>query len=259
MRVVFHIISTGGGAGASRTSRYVAEREKDSTREGPGSRPLFNEDQSDLSYRKADRILDPVDGKPEKDDLLHFSVSFEEEDFDKLGDNEKEKQARLKEVIREGMKGMAEELNVERLTWVAGIHRNSDNPHAHVVMRKDAAERGTGREKRIGRIRKSLLPHKEIENGREIIVPGKIGERFLAALERQQSIYLGRNQEQERAQQSWERLVQGIRERREPVQREAGHPKNERARNSEAGIPVQQRQERSWRSRPALDHQSDRR
>ena len=36
MRVVFHIISTGGGGGVSRTTRYIAEREKDPTREGPG-------------------------------------------------------------------------------------------------------------------------------------------------------------------------------------------------------------------------------
>src|ERR1044072_9878803 len=102
----------------------------DPVREGPGPRPLFNEDQERLTYRTAARVLDP-DGRPQKDDLLHFSVSLEEADFEKLGADEKERQARLREVIREGMKGMAQELNVERLTWVGGIHRNSDNPHAH--------------------------------------------------------------------------------------------------------------------------------
>src|SRR5205085_9370979 len=122
MRVVFHIISTGGGGGASRTTRYIAEREKDPTREGPGPRPLFSEDRDDLTYRKADRILDPVDGEPQKEDLIHLSVSFREEDFDKLGRDEKEKQERLREVIREGMRGMADELKVEGFTWVAGIH-----------------------------------------------------------------------------------------------------------------------------------------
>ena len=60
MRVVFHIISTGGGGGVSRATRYIAEREKDPTREGPGPRPLFCEDRDGLTYRKADRILDPV-------------------------------------------------------------------------------------------------------------------------------------------------------------------------------------------------------
>ena len=85
MRVVFHIISTGGGGGVSRATRYIAEREKDPTREGPGPRPLFSEDRDGLTYRKADRILDPVEGQPEKDDLMHLSVSFQEEDFEKLG------------------------------------------------------------------------------------------------------------------------------------------------------------------------------
>src|SRR6185295_16365691 len=98
MRVVFHIISTGGGGGASRATRYIAERDKDPSREGPGARPLFSGDREDLSYRKADRILDPLGGRPEKDDLIHLSLSLEEEDFDKLGSNEKEKQTRLREV-----------------------------------------------------------------------------------------------------------------------------------------------------------------
>ena len=71
-----------------------------------------------------------------------------EEDFDKLGDDEKEKQARFREMIREGMKGMAAELNVEELTWVAGIHRNTENPHAHIVMSKNVIELGTERPKK---------------------------------------------------------------------------------------------------------------
>src|SRR5437763_11851579 len=113
MRVVFHIISTGGGGGVSRTTRYIAEREKDPAREGPGPRPHFSEDRDGLTYRKADRILDPVDGQPQKDDLMHLSVSFQEEDFEKLGKDEKERQAGLRRVIREGMKGMAEERSEE--------------------------------------------------------------------------------------------------------------------------------------------------
>src|ERR1051326_592547 len=214
MRVVFHIISSGGGGGASRTTRYIAEREKDPTREGPGPRPLFSEDRDGLTYRKADRILDPVEGQPQKDDLMHLSVSFHEEDFEKLGKDEKERQAGLRRVIREGMKGMAEELNVERLTWVAGIHRNSDNPHAHIVVHKHAIERGTGKEKRIGRIPKRLLPHKEMQEGRQVLVPGPIGDRFLTALEKQQELYLSPEHPQTRARVVMDQLVERIQEGR---------------------------------------------
>src|SRR5438874_3346731 len=196
MGVFFHILSTGGGAGASRITRYIAERDKDLAREGPGSRRLFSEDQDNLSYHRADRILDPDRGQPDKDDLIHFSVMIEEEEFDKLGAEEKEKQARLREAVREAMNGMAAELNVEELTWVAGIHRNSQNPHAHIVMNKAAIERGNGRDKWINRIPKRLLPHKEIQNSQEVIVNGPIGEKFVGAIEKQQALYLKSKEKQ---------------------------------------------------------------
>jgi hypothetical protein len=252
MRVVFHIISTGGGGGVSRTTRYIAEREKDPTREGPGPRPLFSEDRDGLTYRKADRILDPVDGQPQKDDLMHLSVSFQEEDFEKLGKDEKERQAGLRRVIREGMKGMAEDLNVEALTWVAGIHRNSENPHAHIVLRNQAVERGAIREKPIGRIRTSLLPHKQIIDGKEVIVPGKIGDRFLAALDRQQDRFLNQNPDRTRARDAWEELEQGIQTK-------------SRGRESFSGSETESkddkltRQFKSWRkaaSHQTVDHRS---
>src|SRR5215471_9651830 len=99
MGVFFHILSTGGGEGASRITRYIAERDKDLEREGPGSRRLFSEDQDNLSYHRADHILEPERGQPDKDDLIHFSVMIEEEEFDKLGSNEKEKQARFRETV----------------------------------------------------------------------------------------------------------------------------------------------------------------
>ncbi len=247
MRVVFHIISTGGGGGVSRTTRYIAEREKDPTREGPGPRSLFSEDRDGLTYRKADRILDPVEGQPQKDDLMHLSVSFQEEDFEKLGKDEKERQAGLRRVIREGMKGMAEELNVEGLTWVAGIHRNSENPHAHIVLRNQAVERGAIREKPLGRIRTSLLPHKQVVDGKEVIVPGKIGDRFLAALDRQQDRFLGQNQDRARARDAWDELSQGIQTKSSG--REAIPAPENDARDDKLT-----RQHKSWRN--ASSHQS---
>ena len=225
MRVVFHIISTGGGSGASRATRYISERDKDPSREGPGARPLFSEDREGLTYRKADGILEPTTGQPDKNDLLHVTVSVEESDFNKLGDNEKEKQERFREVIREGMKGMAQELNVEKLTWVAGIHRNSDNPHAHIVIRNSAIPRGGVEEKEIGRMRKSLLPHKQTQGGRKTIVPGRIGEKFLSALDKHQALHLTPNAERVKTQQAFEQLVDmASRTDREPERSEFSAP-----------------------------------
>ena len=65
MRVIFKVVSTGGGKGAARATRYIAERDMSqeereySAEQNRNSRALFSEDRDDLSYRKADRILDP--------------------------------------------------------------------------------------------------------------------------------------------------------------------------------------------------------
>ena len=221
MGVFFHILSTGGGNGGCRITRYIAEREKDLEREGPGSRRLFSDDQDDLSYHRADRILEPEQGRPEKNDFIHFSVMIEEAEFDKLGADEKERQARFREAVREGMKGMAAELNVEELTWVAGIHRNTQSPHAHIVMSKEVLERESGRHGRIARIPKALLPHREIQDGKEVIVNGPIGDRFLTAVESQQTLYLKSAEKKPELTPAeiWERLARKYQKGREESER----------------------------------------
>jgi hypothetical protein len=220
MGVFFHILSTGVGSGASRTTRYVAERDRDLKREGPGSRPLFSEDEENLTYRRADRILDPDEGQPEKTDLIHFSVMVTEEDYDKLGEEEKAKQARFREMIREGMKGMAAELNVEELTWAAGIHRNTDNPHAHVVMSKNVVELGAERPKRIARIPKHLLPYRDTQDGKEVIVNGRIGDKFVNALENQQTLHKTKEKQPELSPaEIWERLANKYQQRQQRADR----------------------------------------
>ena len=221
MGVFFHILSAGGGKGGSRITRYIAEREKDLAREGPGSRRLFSDDQNDLSYHRADRVLDPEQGRPEKNDLIHFSVMIEEAEFEKLGADEKERQVRFREAVREAMKGMAAELNVEELTWVAGIHRNTQSPHAHIVMSKEVVERQTGRYGRISRIPKSLLPHRDIQNGREVVVNGPIGDRFLTAVENQQNLDRKSKEKQPELTPAeiWERLARKYQKGREESER----------------------------------------
>jgi hypothetical protein len=236
MGVFFHILSTGGGSGGSRITRYIAERDKDLEREGSGSRRLFSDDQDSLSYHRADRILDPVEGRPEKNDLIHFSVMIEPEAFDKLGENENDKQERFREAVREAMKGVAAELNAEELTWVAGIHRNSENPHAHIVMSKEVVERGTGWVRRIARIPKPLLPHREIENGKDVIVNGRIGDKFLAAIEKQQARYIEAKEKrpQRTPAEIWEKLANKYQKARDESDRERQIQALERSQHSDS-------------------------
>lgn len=236
MGVFFHILSTGGGSGGSRITRYIAERDKDLEREGPGSRRLFSDDQDNLSYHRADRILDPVEGRPEKNDLIHFSVMIGPEDFDKLGENENDKQERFREAVREAMKGVAAELNAEELTWVAGIHRNSENPHAHIVMSKEVVERGTGWVRRIARLPKALLPHRQIENGKDVIVNGRIGDKFLAAIEKQQALYIEAKEKrpQRTPAEIWEKLANNYQKARDESDRERQIQALERSQHSDS-------------------------
>jgi hypothetical protein len=73
-------------------------------------------------FRKGSAESKKLNEKNLSDSFLGYGS---EEDFDKLGDEERQKQAHFREVIREGMEGMASELNVEQLVWVAGIHHHS--------------------------------------------------------------------------------------------------------------------------------------
>jgi hypothetical protein len=229
MGVFFHILSTGIGSGASRTTRYIAEREKDLAREDPGARPLFSADRENLTYRKADWILDPHEGHPEKSELIHFSVMVTEEDFDKLGEDEKQRQARFREVVRDGMQGMAAELNVEPLTWVAGIHHHSEHPHAHIVFNKKVIQLATETPGRISRIPKKLLPYKDNQDGKEVIVHGSIGERFVNALEKHETIHqLKDKQPALTPAQRWEQVFR----QRQQGERERSHVPTEHERRS---------------------------
>jgi hypothetical protein len=159
----------------------------------------------------ADRILDHFDGQPQKEDLIHLSVSFLEADFDKLGHDEEERLRSLREVVREGMRGLAEEMNVTELVWVAGIHRNTENPHAHIIVVNEMLERFGMDERRFDRLRTSLLPHKQMIDGKEVMVPGRIGERFLTALDRQQENVLNPDHTAVRGREEFEEARNRIR------------------------------------------------
>src|SRR5262245_42646041 len=106
-----------GGKGASRVARYIAESKLNPDREGK-RRPLFSDRENDLAvgdnrtYRKADQYLSGGRGAPRKCDLVHFSVSFREEDFERLGSDDDERKERLREAAREAMTGVQADLNV---------------------------------------------------------------------------------------------------------------------------------------------------
>src|SRR5687767_5773290 len=130
MRAVVAVKSA-GGAGASRATRYISERDRDQEREGSGPRLLFSEKDQCLTYRKADALLTNQQGAPLKDDLIHFAVSFLDEDYERLGSSLEQRNERLREVAREAMEELKSDLRAGHWRWVAGIHLNTDHPHIH--------------------------------------------------------------------------------------------------------------------------------
>jgi hypothetical protein len=218
MRAVVAVKSNGGkGGGASRAARYISERDRDPEREGARPRSLFSDRDGDLTYRKANRFLAGGQVAPGKDDLIHFSVSFLLEDYERLGASGDQRKERLREVAREAMEDVKSDLHAEDLRWVAGIHLNTDHPHLHILVHKEITGREEGESRRLGRLPKRLLPHRApAPDGEARPVEGSIGESFVTALDRaQQRVGLerGRDTEEriEKAISIEERLLQAAR------------------------------------------------
>src|SRR5262245_430913 len=192
MRAVVKVKSM-GGKGASRVARYIAESKLDPVREGK-RRPLFSDREDDMAgddrtYRKADQYLSGGRGAPRKCDLIHFSVSFREEDFDRLGAGDEERKDRLREAARGAMAEVQADLNAAGWRWIAGIHLNTPHPHVHIVIHKEVTDRNTALSRRLGNLPKRMLPHSERgTDGKIRSVDGGVAGHFIAAMDRAQEL-----------------------------------------------------------------------
>lgn len=185
MRVVVAVKRT-GGRGAARGARYIAERDRDKSREGAGPRPLFSDKEDKLTYRRADRILSGGKGTPEKKDLIHLAVSFQMGDYERLGEGDEDRKKRLREIARSALNELRSDLNSTEMRWVAGIHLNTDHPHLHILIHKEMTDRDSGDKRRLNRIPKGLLPHREQRpDGSMRSVEGRLGDHFVVALDKQ--------------------------------------------------------------------------
>ncbi len=184
MRAVVKVKQSQGRT-PSNAARYIAESKLDPEREGDKPRPLFtNKGHDDLTYRKANGFLTGGRGAPIRNDLIHFSVSFRNEDFEALGPDDEKRKELLREAAREAMDEFRSDLRVDDWRWVAGIHLNTPYPHIHFLVFKETTD-DRGRPRRLGRIPKRLLPYKERSpDGASRSVEGKLGEAFVAALDR---------------------------------------------------------------------------
>jgi predicted NAD-dependent protein-ADP-ribosyltransferase YbiA (DUF1768 family) len=207
MRAVVKVKQSQGRT-PSNATRYIAGSKLNPEREGDKSRPLFtNKGHDDLTYRKADGFLTDGHGAPIKNDLIHFSVSFHNEDLESLGSNDEERKELLREAAREAMSEFSSDLRVSDWRWVAGIHLNTPHPHIHFLVFKQMTT-NRGKPRRLGRIPKRLLPYKERSlDGAGVAVEGKLGEHFVAALDRVQQRVATERERSEREGQDMARIL----------------------------------------------------
>ena len=200
MKVVVVIKKGLGGSGVSQAARYISTRGRDEEREGQEARRLFSESEERLSYSQANRLLG--DGRdPKTDDVLHLVISFHrEEDFNQLGTNKEARLSGVREMTRDTLKEMADALNAEKLRWVAGIHRNTDNPHVHLLIHRDYIDRQPGRAKRLDTLPKEMrVSWQKASDGTRIINPGLFSQTFEKHLD--QNIRQFTNDQRRRSQE----------------------------------------------------------
>lgn len=209
MNVVCVIKKGLGGTGVSHAARYVSTRDRDERREGQEARKLFSADADNLNYPQANRLLGNGQ-EPNANEVLHVVISLEkEEDFSRLGANEESRQAGFRDTTRNAMQEMTDVFNADELRWVAGIHRNTDNPHVHLLIHRSYVERDTGRQKRLNALQRDFrLSWSSAPDGERRRHPGVLSLAFGKHFERH--IELARGEREKKDQKlSEERLILG--------------------------------------------------
>lgn len=140
---------------------YIAHSKIDGSNE-PNGRDIFNQYSDDLSVENVNNLLKKeVSAKrPANEELHHLVISIRAEDFERLGSDEKERQKSVKEITRQAMKRLENEIGADKLNWAAGIHRNTDNPHVHIAVQKEYFDKNLAK-KTLSKIPTALLPHYE--------------------------------------------------------------------------------------------------
>jgi hypothetical protein len=179
MNVIVLVKQGAGGSGVSRATRYISRRERDVVREGSAPRKLFSEKEDALGFFQANRILGNGED-PKAEDVLHLVISLEKEaDFQSLGADEDSRLQALREATRSSMKWMAEELKTNDLRWVAGVHRNTDNPHIHLLIHRDYTPQDTGRIRRLKTLPKEMrVSWRKAADGTRQTDPGGLSLTF---------------------------------------------------------------------------------
>ncbi|HRH41368.1 MAG TPA: relaxase MobL [Pyrinomonadaceae bacterium] len=194
------IASVQAGRSSSRgVVHYIAHSKIDGEKE-PQGRQIFNEYTDQLEVEKAnDYLKTGISSKrPENEELLHLVLSLKSKDFERLGKDEAERQQSLKEITRQAMKEVENEIGAESIYWAAGIHRNTENPHVHIALQKEYFDQNL-ETKTLSKLPPSLLPHYEKKDtGTRIFVEGRL---INSATEKLEEIQFQQEKSQARSDQ----------------------------------------------------------
>lgn len=171
MRVVVSIQSKRGSAHG--LVNYIANSKIDPSKERPNGRELFNDFSSNLSLESANNSLKVALSKTRvsNDQLHHFVISFRESDYKQLARSEKERQTKLKSITRASVDGLREYLGAEKLSWVAALHLNTDNPHVHIALQKEYISKSF-ENCHLTQIPKDSMPHYETVSKKKVFFQG---------------------------------------------------------------------------------------
>lgn len=171
-----------GGAGGG--SRYLAERELDRERESRETRQLFSGREDNLTPWRGDKFLKGEADRLISDDLHHIIISMLPEEFERLGENDRERLAALREVTREALvRIFDQELEGCESRWVAAAHLHTKFPHEHVLLHKEVTNRITGEKKILKTIpREWLAARGSTLNDEDPASLGRLSQRLTEAL-----------------------------------------------------------------------------
>lgn len=107
------------------------------------------------------------------------------------------------------MKDMTRTLNARELRWVGGIHRNTNNPHVHLLIHRDYLDRQTGQAKHLKTLPKEWrVGWEKKPDGERVTHPGLFSQTFEKHLA-QRVHQFQQNQRAKHKEESQDRLVLG--------------------------------------------------
>ncbi len=191
--MIISIKSSASGGSSRGLVHYLAHSKLDREKEGIERREFFNEAENGLDVSAANRRLSLDDSKPKPEELLHVVIAPSKEEIAKTGDDLESKKTALESVVRETVARLAKEVKARNLKWIAALHFNTDNPHAHLAVQKQFInENGATENLRINR--QMLYYNERSESGEKILHKGAL---ILAAEDKIQKIAIERQKARE--------------------------------------------------------------